>query len=199
MISGHETTSLILSWTWSLLAQHPEAERQLHCELDNVLGDRMPSLVDLDRLPYTLMVLYESMRLYPPVWFIARKSVYAGELTGVEIPEDSLVIVSPYAIHRHPEFWDKPDEFDPMRFVNGLPKQRYSYIPFGGGRHLCLGMNLALIEGQMILAAIAQRFRVHPLANQPTAPAPAITLRQHDGLEAILEARVNSREVVNFR
>ncbi len=189
MISGHETTSLILSWAWTLLAWNPEAERRVHQELDDVLGKRVPTLQDLDSLPYSHMVLQESMRLYPPVWFIARKSVFAGEVGGCHVPENVLVIVSPYAINRHPRYWEDPDEFEPLRFSPGLDRPRYSYIPFGGGRHVCLGTHLAMMEGQLILASIAQNYRVHPVPDHPIEPQPAITLRQRHGLMATLSRR----------
>jgi len=189
MIAGHETTALILSWAFSLLADNPEAEHTLHEELDRVLGTRSPGLADLDHLPYTLMVLRESMRLYPPVWTIARKSLFAGDIDGCHVPENVLVVVSPYAIHRHPDFWQEPEKFDPLRFSAGMRQSKYSYIPFGGGHHLCLGMNMALMEGHLILASIAQNYRVLPSTDQPIEPQPAVTLRLRGGLMAILSKR----------
>lgn len=190
MVAGHETTALILSWAWSLLAENPDAERSLHQELDLVLGTRSPNQEDLVRLPYTLMVLQESMRLYPPVWAIARKSRFAGDVGGCYVPENVLVILSPYALHRHPGFWKNADEFDALRFSPGAQQTKYSYIPFGGGRHLCLGMNLALMEGHLILATIAQKYRIRPVTDCVIKPQPAITLRMRDGLIATLSKRV---------
>lgn len=189
MIAGHETTSLILSWGWSMLAAHPDVEARLHLEVDQVLGGREPSMADLAQLPQTLTVLQESMRLYPPVWFIARKSLSAGEVEGIHIPENALVIVSPYAIHRHRDYWQNPEQFDPLRFAAGTRQAKHTYMPFGGGRHLCLGMNLALIEGHMIMAMIAQKFSIQPLTDHPVVPHPAITLRLRDGLPATLVKR----------
>lgn len=189
MIAGHETTALILSWALKLLAENPEAEHTLHEELDRVLSSRLPSREDLDLLPYTLMVLRESMRLYPPVWTIARKSLFAGDIEGCHVPENVLVVVSPYAIHRHPEYWQNPEKFDPLRFSPDKQQTKYSYIPFGGGHHLCLGMNMALMEGHLILASIAQNFRVRPLLDRPIKPQPAVTLRLHGGLMARLSKR----------
>jgi cytochrome P450 len=190
MIAGHETTALALSWAFHLLAEHPEVERQLHQELDDVLGDRMPTLADLEYLPYTLMVLQETMRLYPPVWYIARKTITATEVNGCNIPADVLSLVSPYTIHRHPDFWPNPDEFDPLRFAPGKKQKKYSYIPFGGGHHLCIGMNLALMEGHLILASLAKNYVVHPLPERPVKPQPALTLRLQDGLQATVLKRV---------
>jgi cytochrome P450 len=193
LIAGHETTSLILSWAWNLLAENPDCERSLHQELDTVLGSRLPKFEDLDQLPYALMVLKESMRLYPPVWFIARKTMFACNVGGCHVPDNTLVVVSPYAIHRHPEFWLNPGEFDPVRFSPGSQQLKYSYIPFGGGPHLCLGMNMALMEGHLILASIAQKFRVRPVPGRVVEPQPAITLRLRDGLVATLSERVPKR------
>lgn len=190
MIAGHETTSLILSWAWCLLASHADVERCLHQELDKVLGTRRLNLEDLEHLPYSSMVLQESMRLYPPVWFIARKSMYAGDVGRCHIPENVLVVISPYAIHRHPEFWATPDQCEPSRFASARRHAKFSYIPFGGGRHQCLGMNLALMEGHMILASVAQQFKVQPVPGHVITPRPAITLRLRGGLPATLSRRL---------
>jgi cytochrome P450 len=190
MIAGHETTALILSWAWHLLAEHPDVERRLHQELDDVLGDRMPTFADLEHLPYTLMVLRETMRLYPPVWYMARKTTAATEVNGCLLPENVIALVSPYTIHRHPDFWPNPDEFDPLRFAPDKKQTKYSYIPFGGGHHLCLGMNLALMEGHLILASLAKNYIVRPLPECPVKPRPAITLRLQDGLRATVSKRV---------
>ena len=189
MVAGHETTALALSWAWYLLSQHPEVERRLHRELDDVLGNRMPTIADLERLPYTLMVLQEAMRLYPPVWYIARKCVSACEVKGYHVPENVLMLVSPFTIHRHPAYWPDPEKFDPLRFAPGKRPTKYTYIPFGGGHHLCIGMNLALIEGQLILASLARDFRVRPVPGRPVAMQPALTLRMQNGLEATVSKR----------
>ena len=189
LVAGHETTALALSWGWSLLAQHPEQEQRLHRELDVALGDRSPTLQDLENLPFTLMVLQESMRLYPPVWFIARKSTAPGDLAGCDVPDNVLVLTSPYAMHRHAGFWHDADEFVPDRFAPGAPPAKYSYLPFGGGRHLCLGMHVALVEGPLLLAALARRYTVTPVGPAAARPRPAITLRLNDGLPAQIGAR----------
>jgi cytochrome P450 len=189
LIAGHETTSLVLSWAWDLLAANPDAESRLHLELDQVLGGREPGIADLAQLPQTMMVLQESMRLYPPVWFLAKKSLAAVEMEGILIPENALVIVSPYAIHRHSGYWQNPGQFDPQRFSSGAQQVKYSYMPFGGGQHLCVGMNLALLEGHLIMAMIAQKFSIRPLADHIAVPHPSITLRMRDGLPATLVRR----------
>lgn len=189
LIAGHETTALILSWVWHLLAENPHIENQLHEELDREVGSTMPSFDDLDHLPYALSTLRESMRLYPPVWSIARKSLYAGEIAGCLVPDNALVIVSPYAIHRHTEFWHDPLVFDPLRFSGSTDQDKFAYIPFGGGHHLCLGMNLALMEGHYILSCIAKKFRVQPVAGHRMEKQAAITLRLRNGLIATLVKR----------
>ncbi len=193
LIAGHETTSLVLSWAWHLLAENPSTELCLHQELDRVIGTRTPNLEDLDDLPYALMVLRESMRLYPPVWFMARKSLFAGDVGGTYVPENVLVVVSPYALHRHPGFWENPDDFDPLRFSPGTHQSKNSYIPFASGHHQCIGMNLALMEGHLILASVAQHYRIRPLADHAVEPQPAITLRLRTGLMANLLRRAPER------
>ena len=130
------------------------------------------------------------MRLYPPVWCMARKTTAAIEVNGCFLPENVIALVSPYTIHRHPEFWPNPDKFDPLRFAPDKKQTKYSYIPFGGGHHLCLGMNVALMEGQLILASLAKNYIVRPLAETPVRPHPAITLRLQDGLQATVSKRV---------
>jgi cytochrome P450 len=189
LIAGHETTSLVLSWAWDLLSANPDAESRLHLELDQVLGGREPGIADLAQLPQAMMVLQESMRLYPPVWFLAKKSLAAVEVEGILIPENALVIVSPYAMHRHSGYWQNPGQFDPQRFSSGAQQVKYSYMPFGGGQHLCVGMNLALLEGHLIMAMIAQKFSIRPLADHIAVPQPSITLRMRDGLPATLVRR----------
>lgn len=191
LIAGHETTALILSWAWHLLVENPHVENRLHEELDRELGSELPNFDDLGRLPYALMILRESMRLYPPVWSIARKSMYSGEIGGCFVPENVLVIVSPYAIHRHNEFWQDPLCFEPLRFSGSADHDKFVYIPFGGGHHLCLGMNLALLEGHFILAAIAKKFRIQTVDGHCTEKQAAVTLRLRNGLIAILSERSN--------
>ncbi|HEX4620276.1 MAG TPA: cytochrome P450, partial [Myxococcaceae bacterium] len=134
-LAGHETTANALSWTFYLLSLHPEIEARLRVELDQVLGGRPPRMEDLPRLPYVDQVLKEAMRLYPPVWMIARRSIEEDVLGGFKIPAGTFVFMSPYLTHRHPEFWPNPEGFDPSRFAAGKLERmpRCAYFPFSKG------------------------------------------------------------------
>lgn len=194
MIAGHETTAVILSWAWYLLSQHPDVEARLHAELDDVLGQELPGMRELEKLTYTQMVVEESMRLYPPVWVIVRKTLAEKRVGDSVLPENTAVVVSPYAMHRHPDFWDNPERFDPERFAPEriTAAQRGAFLPFGAGRHLCLGKEVAMLEAKLILAGLAQRFRVRPVPGQSVAPMPAITLRARNGIQVGLTRRGHS-------
>jgi cytochrome P450 len=173
------------------LAEHPAAETRLHEELDVALGGRTPQLADLSNLPWTRAVFQEALRLYPPVWYMARVAQADDVLDGHAVPRGACVMISAWFTHRHAAFWDQPEQFDPGRFLTPatpLP-HRYAYFPFGGGRHQCLGNHLAGIEGTLILARLAQQFRVRPIAGQRIRPAPGITLRQSPGMQAMVELR----------
>ncbi len=189
LIAGHETTAVALGWTWYLLSEHPLAERKLHAELAAVLGGRAPTVDDLPNLPYTRMVIEESLRLYPPAWTFSRASIADDEIGGYHIPKKSMVLVSPYTTHRHPDFWERPEVFDPERFTpersEGRP--RFAYFPFGGGPHQCIGNLFALTEAQLILATIAQRYRLRVVPGHLVEPEPLITLRLKHGLKVTLE------------
>ncbi len=183
-IAGHETTAVALSWTFYLLSQHPDVESRLGAELHKVLNGRTPGLADLPQLAYTRSVLDESLRLYPPAWVTERMALKDDEIGGYPIPAGTTVVISPYATHRHPGFWPEPESFDPDRFrleqSDGRP--RYAYFPFGGGPRLCIGNNFALLEAQLILATILQRFRLELAPDWKVEPEPLVTLRPKDGL-----------------
>jgi cytochrome P450 len=191
VLAGHETTALALAWTWYLLAQHPDVETQLQAELERVLAGRVPSVEDLPSLSYTRMVIEESMRLYPPAWALGRQTVQDEEIGGYPIPANSPIIILPYVTHRHPEFWDEPDRFEPERFlperVAGRP--RFAYFPFGGGQRLCIGSHLAMMEAQLILATLAQRYSVSLVPGHPVELGPLVTLRPKHGILATLSVR----------
>lgn len=191
LLAGHETTSTLLSWTWYLLSRSPDAERRLHEELATVLGGRIPGVDDLAKLPYTRRVLDESLRLYPPAWSLARNAVADDTIGGYTIPAHAAVILCPYTLHRHPDYWIDPERFDPDRF---LPERvearpRWAYIPFGGGPRQCIGNSFALMEAQLALATLAQRFQPRLAPGHTVLPEPVITLRPRDGLQMIIEAR----------
>lgn len=191
MVTGHETVAMALTWTWYLLAQHPEIEQRLHHELDMVLCGRQVEAKDLADLPFLQRMLQESMRICPPVWFIGRKVVADDVVMGVDVPAGSAVIVSPYTMHRHPKFWPSPLVFDPDRFLpeRSIGRDQYAYIPFAGGRHLCIGNHLAMLEAKLVIATVAQKFRLRTVEGYDPTPEPLFTLRPRGGLPMLLERR----------
>jgi len=173
-IAGHETTALTLAWAFVLLAQHPAAAAKLYAELDSTLAGRPPSLADLPHLPYTALVVKETLRLYPPAWLILRQTIASITLGPYHLPKGTQIWICPYTMHRHQRFYSDPEEFYPDRFSPDalgdkaearLPS--WAYIPFGGGPRMCIGAAFAQIEAQLLLATIAQQYRMEP---QPGAP-----------------------------
>ena len=189
---GFETSAAVLAWTWYLLSQHPSVEHQLHEELASVLGRRTPTLEDVPNLKYTRMVIEESMRLYPGAWVFTRTNLDADQIGGYHIPAHSLIMISPYVTHRLPNFWESPDQFDPERFtrerVAGRP--RYAYFPFGGGPRQCIGEIFALTEMQLVIAMVAQKYRLHLVPGHPVEEEAMFTLRPRHGIEMTLEPQV---------
>ncbi len=194
ILAGHETTANTLTWTWYLLAQHPEMERKLHDELARVLGGRAPVVEDLSRLPYTKMVIDESLRLYPPAWGMSRHAIADDEIRGYRVPAGAEVAVVQYVTHRHPDFWDNPEEFDPERFTpeRSAGRPNFAYFPFGGGPRLCIGNTFALMEAQLILAMVAQTYRLQLVPGQAIEPEPIITLRPRPRIQMTLAPAVVS-------
>jgi cytochrome P450 len=190
--AGHETTSNALAWTWYLLCRHPEVQDRLHAELDQVLNGRAPTVADLERLVYTEMVIKEAMRLYPPAWILAGRTPTVNiALRGCPIPAGSLVLIAPYVLHRRPDTFPDPERFDPERFRPEREKElpRYAYLPFGGGPRVCIGNHFALMEARLILATIAQRYRLALEPGQSVELQPQITLSPKNGLRMRLESR----------
>jgi cytochrome P450 len=190
-LAGHETTANALAWTWYLLSQNPEAEAKLHTELDEVLQGRPPSAEDLPRLRYTEQVFAESMRLYPPAWLLGRRALEDYEVGGHLIPRGALVMLSPYVMQRDPRFWPDPGRFDPERFTPEAKSARppFSYFPFGGGPRRCIGEGFAWMEGVLILAALARRWRLRLVPGQRVEPRPVVTLRPRRGVLMTAERR----------
>lgn len=188
LVAGHETTANALSWTWYLLSQHHPVQACLLEELSRVLNGRNPLLEDLSRLVYTRMVIEESMRLYPPVALFFRTPLKEDEVCGYRIPAGVEVVLSPYAMHRHPAYWKRPDEFDPTNFSPKEVETRpeFAYFPFGGGPRRCIGNHFAMMEAQIILAMVAQSFRLQLVAGHPIEPKSAVTLRPRYGLPVTL-------------
>ena len=190
-LAGHETTALALSWTWWLLAQHPQAEAKLHAELNSVLGGRTPTLENLPKLRYLDHVITESTRLYPPAWGMARLAIEDAEIGGYMIRKGCGVSLSQWVVHRDPRWYESPEEFRPERWEGDLLKRlpRFAYFPFGGGPRQCIGNSFAVMEVALILATIAQKFRLRLLPGHTVAPLASITLRPRHGIRVTLEAR----------
>ena len=198
-LAGHETTASTLSWTWWLLAQNPGAEAKLHAELDAVLGNRPPSLDDLPNLGYTGHVIAESLRLYPPAWGMARLVTEDHEIAGYPVTKGMGVAMAQWVVHRDPRWYDAPEEFQPERWEGDLAKRlpKFAYFPFGGGPRQCIGNAFALMEATLILATIAQKFRLRLLPGHQVVPLASITLRPRHGVLVTIEAR-QERESTKF-
>jgi cytochrome P450 len=191
-MAGHETTAVTMTWVWYLLSQHPAEEAQLHEELDAVLGGRMPTVEDRPNLPYARMVIEEAMRVYPPAPGLSlRQAKEADEICGFKVTPGLHILVAPWILHRHRRLWDDPERFDPTRFSKELSEKRprFAYLPFGGGPRICIGATLAMTEAILILAVLAQRFRLRLKEDQQVTMQTRITLRPKNGLMTILERR----------
>jgi len=190
-LAGHETTASALSWMWHLLARHPKVEARLVAELDSVLAGRPPTAADVPRLPYTEQVVLETLRLYPPAYVIGRQPLEDCTIGGYRVAAGTSILISKYVTHRDPRFFERPDEFDPDRWNDGLIKRlpKYTYFPFGGGPRVCIGNSFAMLEAVLVVATVAQRFHFDWAAEPPVVPWPSITLRPRHGIHMVLRAR----------
>ena len=193
MLAGHETTASALAWSFHLLAAYPEAEARLHAELDAMLPDGVvPEFADLPRLPYTRQVFTEAMRLYPPAWGLLRRTTEPVEIAGWKLPADTTCILSPFATHRDPRWFPEPEKFLPERWTEEAKAARpkYAYLPFGGGPRGCAGESFAWMEGILVLATLARRWKfAPPPGSPPPEPFAAVTLRPRHGVPMQLTAR----------
>ena len=174
LLAGHETTANALAWTFYLLARHPEAQERVH---EEALAEE-PG-------PFISQVFRESMRLFPPIWAMERRVVAEDELSGFRIPAGSTVVVSPWVTHRHPDFWEEPERFDPERFASGRPQP--AYIPFGTGSRYCVGSHFAMTEAFLITTMVIREWRLRLAPEPAVVPQPGITLRARDGVPVLLE------------
>ncbi|MCA9579689.1 MAG: cytochrome P450 [Myxococcales bacterium] len=179
-LAGHETTALALAHTFYLLSKHPHVEQRLRAELDDVLGDRLPTAEDAKQLVYTERVLKEAMRLYPPAWTTGRQVNEEVMVGGYRVPVGSQILVSQWVVHRDARFYPDPEAFDPDRWEPERAKiiPRYAYFPFGGGPRICIGNHFAMLEATLILAIVLRRFHFELLPGQTLAFNPSVTLRQ---------------------
>lgn len=191
LMAGHETTGISTAWTWYWLSQRPDVLHSLQEELDRVLGGRPPAFEDLPQLPYVRMVFQESMRLTPSIWAIERHAKEEDVVGPYRIPAHATVVASPYVMHRDPRYWRNPEEFDPLRFLPEEEKKRpqYAYFPFGGGPRRCVGLRVGLLEGQIMIATLAQTFNVRLNPGHPVVPGPRVNMPPKFGLPMLLEPR----------
>jgi cytochrome P450 len=190
-LAGHETTANALTWTWYLLSQHPEIEREMHKTVDDVLQGRAPVLADIQPLKYVEMVFSEAMRLYPPVWIVGRRAINDCEVDGEKIPAGSVVLVSPYITQHDARYFDEPEKFDPQRWTqeaeNARPK--YSYFPFSSGSRQCLGEAFAWLEAVIAISVIAQKWQLKLAPGHRVEMQPQLTLRSKFGMRMVPVAR----------
>lgn len=195
LAAGHETTALALTWSLYLVSQYPEAARKIRDEIQTVAGDAPLNAEQANALIYTKQVIYEAMRLYPPVPVLSRYAAKDCTLAGVDVRAGDAVVIPIYALHRHRVYWDKPDAFDPDRFAPGkhAERRRYIYMPFGAGRRICLGAAFAMSEAAIVLATLlrAMTFTLRP--NHPIRPLLRITMRPENGLPMQVAPRRRSK------
>lgn len=191
MMAGHETTANALSWTWVLLAQHPEVLEKLQSEIAFIVGERLPTYEDLPKLKYARQILSESMRLFPPAWAIGRRATAAVEIGEYKIRKGTVVLMSPAVTHRDPRWYPEPDRFDPDRWLPGSDelRPRFAYYPFGGGPRTCIGEQFAWMEMILLLVSIAQRWTLTLAPDAIVELDPVITLRPKAGLWMNLKSR----------
>ena len=190
-LAGYETVANALSWTWYLLSQNPDCERRFHDEIDRELQGRLPTFDDVPRLRYVEMVLAESLRLFPPAWAMGRYARADFQLGEYVLPAKTTVLISQFITHRDPRFFPDPLRFHPERFTPEAKAHRskLTYFPFGAGVRQCIGESFAWMEGVLLLATIAQKWRLKLVAGHPGEPEPLITLRPKHGMLMHLERR----------
>ena len=192
-IAGHETTALALTWTLYLLSENLDIQEQLYAEVNELLeGEKLPTLEDLETMTYTDKVLKESMRLYPPAWTLVLRSPTDNlRIAEHTIPKNSVLFISPWVMHRDARYFENPSEFDPERFNDGYRDRipHYAYFPFGGGPRVCSGQHLAMMEAEVLLASMIERYQFELLPNQEIIPEPFITIRPKNGVRMKVSKR----------
>ncbi len=192
--AGHETSSNALSWTLYLLAKNPTVLAKLRTEIQHTLGNQShPNFADLRNLQYTKQVIEEGMRLYPPAYAVGRECVEKDKILGQTIPAKSVFLLSIYALHQDPQYYPNPQKFNPDRFAPELVKQRpkLAYMPFGAGPRMCIGNHFAMMEMQLILAMLVQRFDFELVGDTPVEPQPLVTLSPKGGIKMRITPLVN--------
>jgi cytochrome P450 len=189
-LAGHETTANALMWSWYLLSQNPASATKFYDEVDRVLAGRLPTFDNLPRLKYTEGVFAEAMRLYPPAWVIGRRAKTEFTMGEFSVPARSILMISPYVVHRDPRWFPDPTQFNPDRWSLPDDRPKFSYVPFGGGTRICIGERFAWMEGVLLLATVAQRWRFKLVPGHPVQNAALITLRAKHGMKMVAEERL---------
>jgi cytochrome P450 len=190
-LAGHETTALALSWSWYLLASHPEAEKKFHNELDEVLQGRAPTVGDMQKLTYTEMIVKETLRLYPPAYAVGREALEDTEIGGFRVPKKSQIFAFQWVTHRDERYFVNPDAFEPERWTPKRAEQipKYAYFPFGGGPRQCIGNYFAMMETVLLLATIGQRFKFSLDTDHKVEVLPVLSLRPKAGIKVVVNER----------
>jgi cytochrome P450 len=191
-LAGHETTATALTWTFFLIKQHPEVYRKLKQEVQEIVGNGEITFQHIQQLKYTKACLNESMRLFPPVWLIGRRATEDNMVGDYLIKKDTDILISPYIVHRNPDYWKNADVFDPERWETEEVKQidKFAYFPFAAGPRMCIGNNFALLEADIILAKVIQQFDFNYMGESAPEMAPTLTLRVKNGMPMHIENSV---------
>ena len=191
LAAGHETTATAMAWFWHLLSQNLDARDRMLDEVDTVLQGRPPAYDDFDRLPWTKACFSEAMRIHPPVYLSMRRATADDDLNGYRITRGTIVVVLTHRLHRNPDFWPEPERFDPERFLPGTAVERpkAAYVPFGGGRRICIGSQFAMLEATMIAATTSQRFVLDAAPGHRVVEEGFTTLRPKGGLPMLIRRR----------
>ncbi len=189
-IAGHETTASALAWALYLLGQHPEAHARARAEAEALRG-RSATVADLPRLGFCLQVFKEAMRLYPPIFVIARRCLSDVRVGGYDLPRGTPIIISPWALHRRPELWPDPERFDPSRFEPAAEQARdkLAYLPFGAGPRICIGNHFSLMQGPLALATLLARLDLELSTRAAIEPEAYAALRPKGGVPMRVTAR----------
>lgn len=191
-LAGHETTANAMTFTWYLLSQNPEKREKLHEELDRVLNGKTPSIEDVPNLKYTESVFAEAMRLFPPAWAIGRLSIAEHRFGNYEIPKGALILLSPYVTQRDSRFWENANEFIPERWEKQSIKEagnKLIYFPFSKGVRSCIGESFAWMEGILLVATLAQKWKLSLMPEQKIGLNPLMTLRPKFGMKMKIEEK----------
>ena len=191
MLAGHETTANAMSWFWYLMSLNVDAREKMLAEIDDALGDRRPTAADLSRLPWTTACLQESQRYFSAVWLVAREAVEDDVIDGHHIRRGTTVLIPIHHIHHDERWWPDPETFDPTRFLGDAAKDRprSAYLPFGGGRRICIGQSFALMEMVLMAAIMSQHFTFDVCPDHPVELEATLTLRPKHGLQVIAHKR----------